>query len=195
MVLACNAGFYWSNWCNCAMRHKFKMAVYRGETRDNLWGKAIEKVKNVFGIPSLHAEQEEALRQFFSNQDVFVNLPTSFGKSLIFQATPIMADVLLRRSEGTCIVIVISPLKSLMEDQVRHLKHLNISAVSVTDEHNDRIVGDIIDGKYTHVYGSPECFLKTIHGGDYSRANNLDPLWCVLLLMKHIASVNGKCVI
>jgi superfamily II DNA helicase RecQ len=77
--------------------------VYRGETRDNLWGKAIEKVKNVFGIPSLQAEQEEALRQFFSNQDVFVNLPTSFGKSLIFQATPIMADVLLRRSEGTCI--------------------------------------------------------------------------------------------
>ena len=106
----------------------------------------------MFGIPSLHAEQEEALRQFFSNQDVFVNLPTSFGKSLIFQATPIMADVLLRRSEGTCIVIIISPLKSLMEDQVRHLKKLNISAVSVTDEHNDRIVGDIIDGKYTHVY-------------------------------------------
>jgi superfamily II DNA helicase RecQ len=68
------------------------MAVYRGETRDNLWGKAIEKVKNVFGIPSLHAEQEEPLRQFFSNQDVFVNLPTSFGKSLIFQATPIMAS-------------------------------------------------------------------------------------------------------
>ena len=34
-----------------------------------------------------------------------------------------------------------------------------------------------------------------LHGRDYSRANNLDPLWCVLLLMKHIASVNGKCVI
>ncbi|CAB4043126.1 Hypothetical predicted protein, partial [Paramuricea clavata] len=76
-----------------------------------------------------------------------------------------------------------------MEDQVRHLKNLNISAVSVTHEHNDRIVGDIIDGKYTHVYGSPECFLKTTWR-DYSRANNLDPLWCVLLLMKHIASVN-----
>ena len=34
----------------------------------------------MFGIPSLHAEQEEALRYFFSNQDVFVNLPTSFTK-------------------------------------------------------------------------------------------------------------------
>ena len=33
------------------MRHKLKMAVYRGETHDNVWGKAIEKVKNVFGIP------------------------------------------------------------------------------------------------------------------------------------------------
>ena len=194
MVLACNARFYWSNWCNCAMTLKFKMAVYRGETHDNLWGKAIEKVKNVFGIPSLHTEQEEALRQFFSNQTVFVNLPTSFGKSLIFQATPIMADVLLRRSEGTCIVIVISPLKSLMEDQVRHLKNLNISAVSVTDEHNDRIVGDIIDGKYSLCMVHQNVFSK-LHGGDYFRANNLDPLWCVLLLMKHIASVNGKCVI
>ena len=135
MVLGCNARFYWSKLCNCAMRHKFKMAVYRGKTH--------EKVKNVFGIPSLHAEQEEALRQFFSNHARRVCEPSDIvWKIPYFSSYTNHGSVLLRRIEGTHIAIVISPLKSLMEDQVRHLKNLNISAVSVTDEQNDRIIGE-----------------------------------------------------
>lgn len=44
-----------------------------------------------------------------------------------------------------------SPLKVLMEDQVNYLNSLNISEISVTDEHKDRNVVDIIDGKCTHL--------------------------------------------
>ncbi len=152
------------------------MAVSGSHT---LWENAMQKVSKVFEIPSLYPEQKEALCQFFYNRDVFVNLPTSYGKSLIFQATPIMADVLLRKSQGTSIVVVISPLKALMEDQVRHLKSLNISAISVTDEHNDSIVGDIINGKYTHVYGSPERFLSTTWRGIFSSKQFRSSLGCV----------------
>jgi superfamily II DNA helicase RecQ len=119
---------------------------------NNLWERAINKVLNVFQVPCLYKEQEEALTQLFSKQDVFVNLPTSYGKSLIFQAAPILAYVLFRRSTGTSIVVVISPLKALMEDQVRHLNKLGL--------HDDQLVQDIINGQYTHVYGSPECFLN-----------------------------------
>ena len=94
------------------------MATHGDDTvSESLWRKAVENVLNVFGIPSLYDEQKDVLSKFFSKQDVFVNLPTSYRKSFIYQATPIMADVLLRRSKGTSIVLVISPLKALMEDQ------------------------------------------------------------------------------
>ena len=95
----------------------------------------------------MYKEQEEALAQLFSKRDVFINLPTSYGKSLIFQAAPIMADILFRRSTGTSIVVVISPLKALMEDQVRHLNKLGLSAVCVSDQHDDRLVQGIIQSR------------------------------------------------
>ena len=117
------------------------MASHRGETAtESLWEEALQNVVNVFGIPSLYDEQKDVLSKFFSKQDVFVNLRTSYGKSLIYQATPIMADVLLRGGKGTSIISVISPLKALMEDQLNYLNSLNISAVRVTDEHNNRTV-------------------------------------------------------
>lgn len=165
------------------------MAAHPGETATgSLWEKAVHNVVNVFGIPSLYDEQKDVLSKFFSKQDVFVNLPTSYGKSLIYQATPIMADVLLQRSKGTSIVLVISPLKALMEDQVNYLNSLNISTTSVTEEHNDKTVVDIIDGKYTHVYGSLECFLSTTWRGLFSSKKFRSPLVCVAVDEAHCIS-------
>ena len=46
---------------------------------------------------------------------VFVNLPTGFGKSLIFQCLLIVVDIVHKKPWGSSIV-VISPLRSLMED-------------------------------------------------------------------------------
>ena len=53
----------------------FVMALYGSNQK--LWENAISKVVDVFKIPSLYKEQKEALIQFFSKRDVFVNLPTS----------------------------------------------------------------------------------------------------------------------
>ena len=47
--------------------------------------KATIEACNVFGIPALYDKQKEALENFFSGRDVFVNLPTCYGKSLIFK--------------------------------------------------------------------------------------------------------------
>ena len=45
----------------------------------------------VFGFDSLNKHQEEALRFVFEwKRDVFVNLSTGFGKSVVFQAFPIV---------------------------------------------------------------------------------------------------------
>ena len=63
--------------------------------------------------------------------DVFINLPTEFGKSLIYQALPLVFDV-ARNSMGH-IVVIISPLVNLMKDQVENLKQLGITAISLSD--------------------------------------------------------------
>jgi ATP-dependent DNA helicase RecQ len=105
---------------------------------------------------TLQQEQEEALFNFVCKRDVFVNLPTGFGKSLIYQIAPMFVKQL-----GLCIIpiiLVISPLVSLMQDQVSQLKRQRMSAVSLpeTSINDDRL--NSCD--YTIVYSSPESLLS-----------------------------------
>ena len=52
---------------------------------------AFAKVCKVFGIESLNKHQEDAIKYVVEEKkDVFVNLPTGFGKSLIYQALPLV---------------------------------------------------------------------------------------------------------
>ena len=52
-------------------------------------------------------------------EDIFVNLPTGSGKSLIFQALPLVFNDI--SNDNGHIVVVVSPLISLREDQVKYL--------------------------------------------------------------------------
>jgi superfamily II DNA helicase RecQ len=45
--------------------------------------RTVEDVKSLYSVDTSKQEQEEALFNFVSKRDVFVNLPTGFGKSLI----------------------------------------------------------------------------------------------------------------
>lgn len=112
-------------------------------------------------MKELYPEQVEVLEKYFSGQHVYVNPPTSFGKPLIFQAVTLVADILKLRPRSTSTVVVISPLKSLTEEQVSHLNNLEILAVCITDESNDIVVQDVIQGKYTHVHALLKCLLVT----------------------------------
>ena len=50
-------------------------------------------VSSKFKIPTLNYHQKLAIEKIVSNKkDVFVNLPTGFGKSLIYQALPLVFD-------------------------------------------------------------------------------------------------------
>ena len=60
------------------------------------WNAAFEAVKAQFEVPDLHPEQRKEIRSFFQGKNVFVNLPTGFGKSLIFQCLLIVADIFIR---------------------------------------------------------------------------------------------------
>ena len=73
---------------------------------------AFVKVCDIFGFEKLNKHQEEAIRQVVELKvDVYVNFPTGFGKSLIYQALPVAFSSV----QSTCeknIVVVISPLTS-----------------------------------------------------------------------------------
>ena len=123
---------------------------------------AFDVVCDRFRIPSLNAQQKNGIRKIVEeSKDVFVNLPTGFGKSLLYQALPLVFD--LTSQEPGHIVVVVSPLISLMEDQVSHLKELGLRAANISslaDGERTRVES----GEYSLVYGSPEAWLNKERG-------------------------------
>jgi hypothetical protein len=67
--------------------------------RENLQGKTFEDALKIvcgfFQIGNLYEEQKTILRQFFLGKTVFFSAGTGYGKSLIFQAVPLLADLLI----------------------------------------------------------------------------------------------------
>ena len=58
-----------------------------------------------FNIENLLENQQKYLREFLGGHNIFVNLPTGFGKSLIFQWLPIAAVALFARPRGSSVVV------------------------------------------------------------------------------------------
>lgn len=71
---------------------------------------------------SILPQQREALSYILSGRDTFINLPTGFGKSLIFELTPLCVDRKNNIPLGTSKVLILSPLISLMDSQVQDLQ-------------------------------------------------------------------------
>ena len=119
---------------------------------------AFKRVCETFKLSKLSPHQQDAIMQIVEkNTDVFINLPTGFGKSLIYQALPLTFDV-IRGTPGH-IVIVVSPLINLMNDQVADLTKLGIPAVSLSDI-NAEDANRVEEGHFKVVYGSPESWLN-----------------------------------
>ena len=91
----------------------------------------IHSAASSFGF-TLKTEQVESIFYFVKGMDVFVSLPTGFGKSLCYILLPRVFD-LLRGVEKKSIVAVISPLIALMEDQMAVITSLGISAVHISE--------------------------------------------------------------
>lgn len=131
---------------------------------EELWNCAFSAVKEQFKIDELFPEQVEGIKAFFEGKkNVFVSLPTGFGKSLIYQSLPIVADCLYERPRGTSTLLVISPLQALMKDQLNSLQNLCFPAEALMDGNAEdaEIIQNVLNGIYTHVFGSPECLLAS----------------------------------
>ena len=75
-------------------------------------------VASSLGYRDLKKEQSSVINSFVSGNDVFAVLPTGFGKTLCYACLPSIFDQLL--SVGNSVVIVVSPLMSIMKSQVRN---------------------------------------------------------------------------
>ena len=113
---------------------------------------ALAEVVKKLGYHKLKGKQEEVILAFVNSKDVFVSLPTGSGKSLCYAVLP--CNLHSRQKES--LIIVISPLISLMKDQVRSLKERNLTAVCISDVKGTEVVEEIASGCYQVIFMSPE---------------------------------------
>ena len=120
----------------------------------------IRKAANKLGYKSLKPEQKTAISSFISGSDVFVSLPIGFDKSLCFAILPSVFDE-LRGTEKASIILVISPLLSIISDQVASFCAKGISAAFVGDK-DQSVIRGIKRGEYHLVFISPESLFCTL---------------------------------
>ncbi|PUZ64065.1 hypothetical protein GQ55_3G113600 [Panicum hallii var. hallii] len=105
-----------------------------------------------FGFSSLKGFQMEVLDAWFAHKDCLVLAATGSGKSLCFQIPALLT---------TKIVVVISPLISLMHDQCMKLAKHGISACFLgSGQPDSRVEGKAMAGMYKIVYVCPETVLR-----------------------------------
>ena len=142
-----------------------KMAA-DGRQCDEVFETSLRNVFPTFGLTELKDEQKQALFYLVSGHDVFVNLPTGFGKSLIYELAPFVVKEMCLKKEGksrSAIVLVISPLISLIKDQVKSLQKKGIKASFIGSGQEEANFKEILTGEINIVYSSPEAMLSNDH--------------------------------
>lgn len=108
-------------------------------------------LQRFFGYTDFRNGQEELIQAQLAGRDVFGIMPTGGGKSICYQIPALMLPG---------ITLVISPLISLMKDQVMALKNAGIPAAflnsSLTPEQVRRVYGNLRYGMYKIIYVAPE---------------------------------------
>jgi ATP-dependent DNA helicase RecQ len=110
-----------------------------------------EILKKYWGYPGFRPLQEDIILSVLQNKDTLALMPTGGGKSLTFQVPALALD-------GVCIVV--TPLISLMKDQVENLIRKDIKATSLnsgmTRDEIDIALNNCLFGGYKFLYVSPE---------------------------------------
>ncbi|SFE49449.1 ATP-dependent DNA helicase, RecQ-like [Lentibacillus persicus] len=123
-------------------------------------------LKTYFGYETFRAGQKKTIDYIRARHNTLAVMPTGGGKSLCYQIPGMSLD-------GTAIII--SPLISLMKDQVDALEALGIPATyinsSLTASEQQTRLNDIAAGRYKFVYAAPERFESSLFMSIIKRIN------------------------
>ncbi|MBQ0058058.1 MAG: DNA helicase RecQ [Bacteroidales bacterium] len=118
-----------------------------------------EALKRYFGFEEFRPLQAEIIEHILGGGDCLTLMPTGGGKSVCFQLPAILM-------EGTAVVV--SPLISLMKDQVESLRANGIAAAAInsnnTDVENGQIRQEAMAGRLKLLYVSPEMIAFELNG-------------------------------
>ncbi|KAK4043668.1 hypothetical protein C8A01DRAFT_12812 [Parachaetomium inaequale] len=129
------------------------------------WSDDVRRVlKDRFRMAGFRCNQLEAINATLAGKDAFVLMPTGGGKSLCYQ---LPAMVNSGKTRG--ITLVISPLLSLMNDQVEHLKRLNILAAAFNGTISNALRNHIL-GAFHHP--NPEHHMQLLYATPELLTNN-----------------------
>lgn len=113
--------------------------------------KPLDILQTVFGYKSFRGQQAEIIEHVINGKDALILMPTGGGKSLCYQIPALCMEGL---------VVVVSPLIALMQDQVAALKQLEIKALvlnsTLSDQEASEVENQMQTGKLDIVYVSPE---------------------------------------
>jgi superfamily II DNA helicase RecQ len=110
------------------------------------------------GHMALKHEQMDSIVAILEKEDVFISLPTGFRKTIITAALPIAFDIARVRSAGYSIVLCVSPLVALIDDQKRRLIGMGLS-VGILSSSID-ILEQARAGSFQVLLSSPEMLLN-----------------------------------
>lgn len=127
-------------------------------TQKEYYPKVKKALNETFGLQSFRPKQLDAIAAAMEGRDVFVLFPTGSGKSLTFQIPAVIQDG---------VTVVVSPLKSLMSDQVDALQERGVDVAKVTGEDSANARDDVMQRLYSSrnkprlLYMTPELLQKS----------------------------------
>lgn len=112
---------------------------------------AVQTLKTYFGYDTFREGQESVVESILEHRDVLAIMPTGAGKSICYQVPALMLSG---------ITIVISPLISLMQDQVKALNEAGIHAAFINSSLSESQISKALylaaGGRYKIIYVAPE---------------------------------------
>ena len=111
----------------------------------------MQTLKTYFGYDAFRPGQEEIIDQILSGRDVLAVMPTGAGKSLCYQLPALLMPG---------ITVVVSPLISLMMDQVKALNESGVHAAYINSSLTEAQITKALElaaaGRYKIIYVAPE---------------------------------------
>jgi ATP-dependent DNA helicase RecQ len=143
-------------------------------------------LEHYWGYSSFRPLQREAMEAVLARRDSLLVLPTGGGKSLCFQAPALLTDG---------VAIVVSPLISLMKDQVDTLVANGIAAASyhsaLPPDERARVAAGIRAGRYQLLYVAPERLVGESSEGFLSLVGSARPVSFIAIDEAHCTSQWG----